>query len=49
MVIPEIDGEHRLVSYIGEERLDHGKHHIRISMKDRMKNETVVSRVVTVR
>ncbi len=49
MVIPEIDGEHRLVTYTDEERLDHGKHRIRISMKDRMSNETVVSRGVTVR
>jgi hypothetical protein len=49
LVIPEVDGEHHLVSYTGEEQLNHGKHQVKISMKDRMKNQSVVSRTFTVR
>ncbi len=49
LVIPEIDGEHRLVFYNGVDRLERGKHQLSISMKDRMKNESQVSRTFTVR
>ena len=49
LVIPEIDGEHRAVSYAGEDPLPAGKHNVRIIVKDRMKNETTVNRIITVR
>ncbi len=49
LVIPEIDGEHRLVSYQGEESLNKGKHLLRIVMKDRAGNAGELSRSLTVR
>ena len=49
LVIPEIDGEHNRVWYKGEEHLSKGKHSLRVTMSDRMKNESEVSRVLTVK
>ncbi|MBI1803800.1 MAG: M23 family metallopeptidase [Ignavibacteriae bacterium] len=49
LVIPEIDGEHRQVRFASDEPLAHGKHSLKISVKDRMKNETVVAREFSVR
>jgi len=48
-VIPEIDGEHHQVWFASEEPLARGKHSLKISVKDRMKNETVASRTFSVR
>jgi len=48
-VIPEIDGEHHLVSYLSGERLDRGNHSLKITMKDRMKNALEVSRTFKAR
>jgi hypothetical protein len=49
LVIPEIDGEHNRVWYKSEEPLTKGRHSLRIAMKDRMKNATEVTRLLTVR
>ncbi len=49
LVIPEIDGEHRVVLYSGDTRLDRGRHELRISVSDRASNRMTVSRTVTVR
>jgi hypothetical protein len=49
LVIPEIDGEHHRVWYEGEEKLDPGKHSLKIILKDKAKNETSLSRTITVR
>ena len=48
-VIPEIDGEHRMVSYSGDTKLSRGKHTLRIIAGDRALNETTISRTFTVR
>lgn len=44
IIIPEIDGEHRKVSYKGRERLPRGAHILRITVADRMKNKYEISR-----
>jgi hypothetical protein len=49
LVIPEIDGEHRTVFYTGDGPLSPGKHIVRITAKDRMKNESTVSRMLSIR
>ena len=49
VVIPEIDGEHRQVSYQSTERLNRGRHTLKIIMKDRMSNPSEVTRVFSVR
>jgi hypothetical protein len=49
LVIPEIDGEHQQVWYQANERLEKGKHTLRITMKDMMKNEASLERVFFVR
>jgi hypothetical protein len=49
LVIPEIDGEHRLVSYSGTEPMQRGKHQLKITVKDRTKNETSITRTFQVR
>ncbi len=49
LVIPEIDGEHRLVTFKSDDPYEKGKHTIRISVKDRMDNEYAISRTATVR
>ncbi len=49
IAIPEIDGEHHRVWYQADQRLERGKHTLLISMKDRMKNETHISRIFTIR
>jgi hypothetical protein len=48
-VIPEIDGEHHRVWYQAEQRLDRGKHTLKVTMKDRMKNETEATRVFSIK
>ena len=48
-VIPEIDGERKNVWLQSDERLERGKHTLRITMKDRMKNATEVTRSFVVR
>ncbi len=49
LVIPEIDGEHHRVWFASDEPLARGKHSLKIGVKDRMKNEAVVSRSFSVR
>jgi hypothetical protein len=49
LVIPEIDGEHHDAWYQADDRLDRGKHSVKITMKDRMQNEAQISRTFTVR
>jgi hypothetical protein len=49
LVIPEIDGEHNTVSYQERESLSRGKHTLRITVKDRMKNESEVKRIFSVK
>lgn len=49
LVIPEIDGEHHRVWYQSEEPLSRGKHKLKITMKDRVKNEAEISRIFTIR
>ncbi len=49
LVIPEIDGEHRLVTFKSSDPYEKGRHSIRISVRDRMSNEYTVSRTATVR
>jgi hypothetical protein len=49
LIIPEIDGEHHRVWYQADDRLEKGKHTLRITMKDMMKNETSLDRVFLVR
>jgi hypothetical protein len=48
LVIPEIDGEHRRVTYQGS-RLEQGSHHLRIRIQDLMGNTNEVERRFTVR
>ena len=49
IVIPEIDGEHHQVSFVSTKTLAKGKHFLKISVKDRMKNESVLTRTFSVR
>ena len=42
--IPEIEGEHRRAWYQSDERLERGKHSLKVVLKDKMKNEFEVSR-----
>lgn len=49
LVIPEIDGEHHRIWYQADEQLKKGKHTLKITMKDMMKNETNLERVFFVR
>jgi len=49
LVIPDIDGEHNRVWYKSEEPLTKGRHSLRITVKDRMKNSAEVTRLLTVR
>ena len=49
LVIPEIDGEHHRVWCESEEELNKGKHSLKITLKDKVKNETSLARTVTVR
>jgi peptidase M23-like protein len=49
LVIPEIDGEHHDAWYQADERLERGKHSVKIIMKDRMQNQAQISRTFTVR
>ncbi|MBI5475063.1 MAG: peptidoglycan DD-metalloendopeptidase family protein [Ignavibacteriae bacterium] len=48
-VIPEIDGEHRRVTYHFTEPLQRGSHSVRIVVQDRMGNTANIQRVFTVR
>ncbi len=49
LVIPEIDGEHHRVWYQSEELLSRGKHKLKITVKDRVKNEAEIARIFTIR
>ena len=49
LVIPEIDGEHHDAWYQADDRLERGKHALKITMKDRMQNQTQITRTFTVR
>jgi hypothetical protein len=49
LVIPEIDAEHHEAVYQAENPLDRGKHSLKITMRDRMRNESQISRTFTVR
>src|ERR1051325_11110299 len=49
LVIPEIDGEHHDAWYQALDRLERGKHALKITMKDRMQNQTQITRTFTVR
>jgi hypothetical protein len=49
LVIPEVDGEHHQVWYKGTEPLSPGRHALRITMKDRMKNVAEIQRTLSVR
>ncbi|MBI4810423.1 MAG: hypothetical protein HY800_03085 [Ignavibacteriales bacterium] len=49
LIIPEIDGEHRKVWYNSQESLEKGKHTVRITMKDKMKNESQLVRTFNVK
>jgi hypothetical protein len=44
IIIPEIDGEHRRVSYRSSERLTRGEHYLKITIADRMRNKYELSR-----
>jgi hypothetical protein len=48
-IIPEIDGEHHRVFYDADAPINPGKHQLRISVKDRMKNSVEYSRSLVVR
>ena len=48
-VIPEIDGERRYVWFQAEQRLELGKHTLVLAMKDRMNNESTLTRAFTIR
>jgi hypothetical protein len=48
-VIPEIDGERRLVSYAARDPLARGRHTMRITMSDRMRNISEIQRTITIR
>jgi hypothetical protein len=48
LVIPEIDGEHHLVSLRTEGALPRGRHTVHITMKDRVGNTAEIERTVTV-
>ncbi|HLX12106.1 MAG TPA: M23 family metallopeptidase [Bacteroidota bacterium] len=45
LAIPEIDGEHHLVTCVPDFELAPGKHLLKIAMKDMAKNETSIERV----
>jgi len=49
LIIPEIDGEHSKVFLNEQEHLDKGKHIVRITLKDRMKNSTELVRTLNVK
>jgi len=49
LIIPEIDGEHRKVTFQGDEPLDRGRHLLHIIMKDRSGNSSDYSRTFSVR
>lgn len=49
VVVPEIDGERRRVSYAGTEPLKRGSHLLRIVLRDRAGNESATKRRFTVR
>ncbi len=49
LVIPEIDGEHKKVAYQSDNKLEPGKHSLKLVVKDRMKNESDLSRSFTVK
>jgi hypothetical protein len=49
LVIPEIDGEHRMVSYTGDTHLTRGKHVFRITVSDRAANTATIVRNLAVR
>jgi hypothetical protein len=49
LVIPEIDGERRLVSYTARDPLARGRHTLRITMSDRMHNTSEIQRTITTR
>jgi hypothetical protein len=49
IVIPEIDGEHRRVTYQGTEQLDRGSHLLVIHIKDRLGNFSEVRREFNIR
>lgn len=49
LIIPEIDGEHRKVTFQGDEPLDRGRHLLHIVMKDRSGNSSDYSRTFSVR
>ncbi len=49
LVIPEIDAERHEALYQADSRIDRGKHSVRVTMRDRMHNESSLSRTFTVR
>ncbi len=49
IIIPEIDDEHHRVWFKSSDRLPAGKHLLTVTMKDRMNNESKVTRAVTVK
>lgn len=49
LVIPEIDGEHHRVWYHSEESIEKGKHILKITMKDKSKNEAEISRIFSIK
>ncbi|MBI1807068.1 MAG: M23 family metallopeptidase [Ignavibacteria bacterium] len=49
LLIPEIDGEHHLAWYQGDEPLHRGKHSVTITLKDHAGNETGFERTLTVK
>ncbi|MBI4546460.1 MAG: M23 family metallopeptidase [Ignavibacteriae bacterium] len=49
LVIPEIDGEHHRVWYQADKPLAKGKHTLTITVKDRMKNVSTVTRTFSVK
>jgi hypothetical protein len=48
LVIPEIDGEHRRITYQSDRQVPRGKHRLKIVMKDRAGNATEFTRTFTV-
>lgn len=48
LVIPEIDGEHRRVWYHTDEKLEKGKHTLKIIAKDMMNNSAEISRLFVI-
>jgi hypothetical protein len=49
LVIPEIDGERRLVSFTARDPLTRGRHTMKITMSDRMGNTSEIQRTITTR